>query len=132
MQAKTGFTRLNRIVTVGVLAMLMAGVALASPSNKWRITVDGDAKNAGTIVLSMTPEGGTESTVTVAVADNLHENSVARLIRDATKAKLGKAYKVETDDGESVLVKKKGSSPNIDIVVVSNDVEGISIKLHHE
>lgn len=118
-------------------ALLAAGVALAfaAPaqfSNKWRLKVDGHASSAGTIQLGITPEGGTARQVDVPVDKDLHENHVARLIRDALKAALGKGYHVEIDDGEDVLVKRRGGHPKLDITVAGNSVQGITVKEHTE
>ncbi len=115
-----------------VAGMLLAFAAQAGFSNKWRLKVDGHASSAGTIQLIITPEGGTARQVEIPVAKDLHENHVARLIRDALKAALGKGYHVEIDDGEDVLVKRKGSHPKLDIVIAGNSAQGITVKEHTE
>jgi len=75
---------------------------------------------------------GENCRVEIPVAKQLHENHVARLIRDALKAALGKGYHVEIDDGEDVLVKRKGSHPKLDIVIAGNSAQGITVKEHTE
>ena len=73
------------------------------------------------------------SSVVVAVPGGTHENTAARLVRDAIRAHFGKdVYKVETDDGEDVLVKKRGKTPDFEIVVVRNTAEGLRISLDRE
>jgi len=119
------------------LGILIVGLALAAavqaaPSNKWRLEIDGHASTAGTIQLSITPEGGTAQELDIPVAKDLHENHVARLVRDALKIALGKGYHVEIDDGEDVLVKRRGSHPKLDIVIAGNSVQGIKVKEHTE
>lgn len=117
-----------------LLAFVVAFGALASPSNKWRVQLGGSAKVDGEVELSFTPKGGTASSVVVAIPKGTHENGAARLVRDAVKAKFGKdVYKVETDDGEDVLVKKKRSStPDFEVIIVRNTAEGLRVSLDRE
>ncbi|WP_372012444.1 hypothetical protein [Pseudoxanthomonas sp. 10H] len=119
--------------TTLLLALLAASTALASPSNKWRVQLGGSAKVDGEVELSFTPKGGTARSVVVAIPKGTHENTAARLVRDAVKATFGKdVYKVETDDGEDVLVKKRGSTPDFEIIVVRNTADGLRISLDRE
>lgn len=127
-----GAARIARVVVIGLFTSLLAFASQAAPSNKWRIEVDGSASTAGSIQLGITPEGATTQQVDIPVAKGLHENHVARLIRDALKAALGKGYHVEIDDGEDVLVKRRGSHPKLDIVIAGNSVQGIKLKEHTE
>ena len=121
------------LASVLLLALLAASTAWASPSNKWRLQMSGHAKVDGDIELSFTPKGGTASSVVVPVAKGTGENAAARLVRDTLKATFGKdVYKVETDDGEDVLVKKRGSTPDFEIIVVRNTAEGLRISLDRE
>ena len=120
-------------IVVFVLAAAVAFGALASPSNKWRIQLGGKAKVDGEIELSFTPKGGAATSVVIPVPAGTHENAAARLVRDAVKAQFGKdVYKVETDDGEDVLVKKRGSTPDFEIIVVRNTADGLRISLDRE
>jgi hypothetical protein len=122
--------------TAGAVLMLMLAVsswALAKPSNKWRVEMDGRAKVDGEIELSFVPEGGVASSVVVAIPKGTSENSAARITRDALRKNFGKdVYHVETDDGEDVLVKKRGSTPDFDLVVVRNTAEGLKVRLKRE
>jgi len=120
---------------VGAVAVLLVGwlaIAQADPSNKWRIKVDGEASTAGSIQLTLTPEGGTAQVVDVPVPKGKHENHVARLIRDALKQAIGKDYHVEIDDGEDVLVKRRMGKPDLDLQITGNSVQGIKLKPHKE
>ena len=120
-------------IVVFVLAAAVAFGALASPSNKWRIQLGGKAKVDGEIELSFTPKGGAATSVVIPVPAGTHENAAARLVRDAVKAQFGKdVYKVETDDGEDMLVKKRGSTPDFELVVVRNTAEGLRVSLDRE
>ena len=120
-------------LTVLLLALAVAFAAVAAPSNKWRVQLGGKAKVDGEIELSFTPKGGTASSVVIAVPGGTHENAAARLVRDTLKAHFGKdVYKIETDDGEDVLVKKRGKTPDFEIVVVRNTVDGLRLNLDRE
>lgn len=120
-------------VVVFVLAMVVAAGVMASPSNKWRVKMDGKASIDGEIELSFTPEGAVASSVVIPIPAGTHENAAARIVRDALKSHFGKdVYKIETDDGEDVLVKKRGKTPDFEIVVVRNTAEGLRVGLHRE
>ena len=115
------------------LALLAASLpSLALDSNKWRLQCSGGADSDGVITLRITPKGGAPTEVAVAIKDRAGENAVARAIRDALKAQVGDRYKVETDDGEDVLVKKRGRQPDFEIAVVSNTVKGVHITRDRE
>jgi hypothetical protein len=117
-------------------AALLLNAALAAepnPSNKWRLQCSGGANSDGTIVLLISPEGGTPIDASIAVKDGTGENSVAAAIVKGLKAQLPKDhFKVERDDGEDVLIKKRGGAPNFDVTIVSNDVKGVRISPQHE
>ena len=116
-----------------LFALLAASTAWASPSNKWRLQMSGHAKVDGEIELSFTPKGGTATSVVVAVPKGTGENAAARLTRDTVKKTFGKeVYNVETDDGEDMLVKKRGSTPDFELVVVRNTAEGLRLSLDRE
>ncbi|MBP6439943.1 MAG: hypothetical protein KA280_10780 [Thermomonas sp.] len=115
------------------LALLAASLpSLALDSNKWRLQCSGGANADGVITLRITPKGGAPTEVAVAIKDRAGENAVARAIRDALKAQVGDRYKVETDDGEDVLVKKRGRQPDFEIAVVSNTVKGVRVNSDRE
>ncbi|KRG67725.1 hypothetical protein ABB27_09185 [Stenotrophomonas terrae] len=114
------------------LAML-AQVAGAEPSNKWRIAVNHTADVAGEIELSLTPEGAEATRLVVPIPAGTHENHAAHLIRDAFRSQYGRSlYKAEMDDGEDVLIKVRGQNPDIDLVLVRNTAEGLKLHLSRE
>lgn len=126
------FGRVGRFALVAALFLVAALPAFAA-SNKWRIQCSEGAKSAGEIVFRFTPKGGAAFDVAVPIADGTSENNVARTIRDTFRAKLDpKLFHAEVDDGEDVLVKKKGSEPNFDLEVVSNTVKATRIALDRE
>ncbi len=122
-----------RLTLAAALLFLAALPAFAGGSNKWRIQCSEGAKSTGEIVFRFTPDGGTAFEVAVAIPDHTSEDHVARIIRDTFRQKLDAArFHVEVDDGEDVLVKKKGSEPNFDLKVASNTVKAVRINLDRE
>jgi hypothetical protein len=101
-------------------------------SNKWRIEVKEGANNDGVARFRVTPKGGTPVDVTVNIKDGRSENGVASDVKNAFKAALDKkAYKVEGDDFEDVLVKKK-SGPEFSIELVESTLRGTHFDLERE
>lgn len=122
-----------RVLMLLALAALVATVAFARPSNKWRIQCSEGARSDGVIVFHLQPEGGTVQVIEVPVEKGTGENAVARRIRDVFREQLSpEHYHVEVDDGEDVLVKKKGSTPNFDLRVESTSVEAVRINMDRE
>lgn len=131
-------------ITTGAVAVAGAGIGavvkvagagvdavvpdLSDYSNKWRIECSGGADSDGRVVLHITPKGESHQEVTVAIAKGTGENAVARAIRDALKAQLdSKRFHVEIDDGEDVLIKKRGRTPDIALRVAANTVAGVRL-----
>lgn len=115
-----------------VLLLSCASVAWASPSNKWRIEVSGGANSDGILTLAVAPVGQEVITVEVPLEDGKGENGVASAIGKALEKTLGKGYKVELDDGEDVLVKQRGSTPEFEITLVDSTAKGVKLNLQHE
>jgi hypothetical protein len=101
-------------------------------SNKWRIEVKEGANNDGVARFRVTPKGEAAIEVTVNVKDGRSENGVASDVRGALKAALDKKrFKVELDDGEDVLVKKKGG-PDFSIELVESTLKGTHFDVERE
>ncbi|MFM7706676.1 MAG: hypothetical protein ACKO9D_01415 [Gammaproteobacteria bacterium] len=134
-------SRMRRVVrSLPVLAALVA-VALggfaaapaeAKPSNKWRLVVDGSTKSGGTVVLRVTPVGGTAQDIETQIPVGTGENEVAKILTASVKTALGKGYHVERDDWEDVLIKRRGKTPDFEVTLVSSSIEGTSFKLKRE
>ena len=103
-----------------------------SYSNKWRLEVSEGANNDGVMNFRVTPKGGSAIDIPVALKKGRGEDGCARDIRDTFKKSLDKkAYKIELDDGEDVLVKvRKG--PDIAIELVDSTVKGTRVNLDRE
>ena len=121
-----------RCFAMSILMLSCASVAWASPSNKWRIEVSGGANSDGILTLAVAPVGQEPVTVEIPLSDGKGENAVASTISKTLKEKLGKGFKVEVDDGEDVLVKKRGSTPDFEITLVDSTVKGVRLRLQHE
>lgn len=118
---------------LGLCLVLVATLALAAgTNNKWRLQFSGNADSAGRIVLQLAPAEGEPLTASVDIVQGRSENAVARDVRDALRAQVGKRYHVEVDDGEDVLVKKHRDQPDFVVTVVENSVQGVRIVLDAE
>jgi len=101
-------------------------------SNKWRIEVKEGANNDGVARFRVTPQGGTPVEVTVNIRDGRSENGVAADVKNAFKAALDKkTFKVEGDDFEDVLVKKR-KGPEFSIELVESTLKGTHFDLERE
>ena len=117
-----------RTFLAGLVLALVASVALAAGmNNKWRLQFSGGAETDGQIVLELTPSEGEPLRATADIRKGRGENAVARDVRDALRAQVGKRYHVETDDGEDVLVKKRRGERDFVVTIVENSVQGVRI-----
>lgn len=133
---------LLRPALLGLLALFAAQVALAQEpapaeqhlkySNKWRIEVKEGANNDGVARFRVTPQGESAIEVTVNIKDGRSENGVARDVKNTFKAALDpKRFHVEGDDGEDVLVKKKGG-PDFALELLESTLKGTHFDLERE
>jgi len=121
-----------RAIPLVLMLSLMPALALAAPSNKWRIQVSSDADSDGVVVLRVAPTDSAPVDITVQVPKDAGENHIARLIRDTLRAKLGDRYKIEVDDGEDVLLKKRYGAADFDLTITQKTVAGVRITLDRE
>ena len=85
------------------------------------------------MIFHVTPKNGETTVVRVTVKDGTGENRVAKTIRDAFEVQLPRdLYHIEVDDGEQVLVKKKGGAANFALTWESSTVKHTSIKIGKE
>jgi hypothetical protein len=128
--------------TAAPTAIKEAAVVPASPidrsklsySNKWRVKVDNEAKSDGTLVfrLVMKDTKVEPITVTIPIKKGINENNTADVIEDAMQKAFPRDFNVETDDGESVLVKLNLIEGSSSLVLLSNDVKNLKIKIRKE
>jgi hypothetical protein len=121
------------VFTITLAFLLMTSAGMAKDSNKWRLEFGGKAHSDGVIVLKITPVDGSPINVNIEVADGTSENGVAKVVRDALRAQLPeKAFHIERDDGEDVLIKKRWGASDFNVEIVSSTVEHVSIHLEVE
>lgn len=101
-------------------------------SNKWRIEVKEGANNDGVARFRVTPKDEVAVEVLVDIKDGRSENGVARDVKNAFKAALDpKRFHVEGDDGEDVLLKKKGG-PDFALELLESTLKGTHFDLERE
>ena len=141
MRSFFGHRRLVLSLLIAVLPVAFSAPLVAadakpeklSLSNKWRIEVHGNAESDGTVQLVVTPDQGVASTVNVTLVKGRSENHVAKDIVTALDAQLPKdAFHVERDDGEDVLIKKRGKTPNFNVQVAANSVKDLHLNIEKE
>ena len=122
-----------RLMAALLLVLMVASPATANPSNKWRLQFSGKANSDGVIVITLSPVEGEPVTAEIAIKNNTGENGVAKAVVKSLKLQLDKElYRVERDDGEDVLIKKRHGEPNFDVEIVSNSVKGVRINPDRE
>jgi len=114
-----------------------AEAATAAPAanlrytDDYRISVDDDANSDGEIVFRMTWKEGGSKDVVVAIKKGTNENSIAREIKAAFVEQIGtKKYNIEMEDGESVIIERSGGKGDTSLVLVSNSVKNVDVKVH--
>ena len=101
-------------------------------SNKWRMQVSEGANNAGVMTFRLTPKDGTPIDIPVSLKKGRGEDGCARDIREVFQKALDKkTYKVEVDDGEDVLVKKRHGA-DFTIELVDSTVKGTRVRFDRE
>jgi len=124
-----------RTITRFVLASLLALTALSATAaeNKWRMQFSGNAESDGAVEVTITPNGDNPPVVvSIPVTKGTSENGVAKAVRDGLRAGLPKGYKVERDDGEDVLVKRRMGTARFTLEVTGNTVKGVRVNLDQE
>ena len=123
----------RRCLLPWLLLALSPAVASAALENKWRLQFSGNAESGGTIVLAIDPWGRPPAVqVQAHIVAGTSENGVARAVRDALRAAVGKDYDVELDDGEDVLIHRRLFRRRFEVRVEANDVRGVRINRDQE
>ena len=102
---------------------------IAEPYNKWRIVFNHSTDADGEVVLPSRRSTVSPVDVTTQIPKGTTENQAAQLVKKSLKTTLGKGYKVEVDDFETVVIKKAGKTPKFDVTLASSTVSGLSIDL---
>ena len=108
--------------------------ASLSYSNKWRITFNHEADTSGTLVFRMVMKNSDADPVVLAIPieKGTGENAVAGKVKGALQSAFPRAFNVETDDGESVLVKLGAREGQSSVVLLSSDVAGLKTRIRKE
>ena len=102
-----------------------------SYTDDYRISVDDDANSDGEIVFRMTWKDGGSKDVTVPIKKGTNENEIARTIKAAFVEQIGtKKYNIEMEDGENVIIERSGGKGDTSLVLVSNSVKNVNVKVH--
>jgi hypothetical protein len=121
------------VITLAAIVCLTAISAQAKPSGNWRITFDSRAKAEGLVSLRIAPPEGAPIEVEVKIPAGKTENQVADLVSDALKKALdSKSFRVGVDDGESVIIKKRGKMKKFEVTMLSAPITGLGVKLKHD
>ena len=112
--------------------IVFATAVEARPSNKWRLHFDGKANNTGVIVLKVIPESGQSISIQSEIENNTKENNAAKKVAMDLAATLGDGYKVKNQDGEEVKIKAKGDTPDFELEIISNTIDGLKVKTDRE
>ena len=125
------------VMLFSILLASCSGTAVtgnnSSLSNKWRIQVSEGAKSTGELVFRISPEGQAAMDVSIGIVEGARENKIAAVIRDGLRAQLPEdSYKIEKDDGEDVLIKRRGDAPRFALALISSTVKSVRIRLDKE
>lgn len=104
----------------------------APASNKWRLQFSGAAESPGELVFAITDAGGAAYEVVVPIEGNDGENRVASKVRRALDRALPWGWRVERDDGEDVLVKRRFYHPRFRIALVRGTAKGVRVTFDRE
>ena len=119
-------------VAAALVLAAAASIAQADPAAKWRIQFGDYTSNDGTIAFQITPEGGAAVDVETKISKGSGATTVARTVKDSLKAALGEGYKVETDDGQDVIVRANSKTPKFDLTFAGSTLAGLSVRFKKE
>lgn len=127
-------TTMRLMPRIALLALLtLLSVSASAAENKWRMQFSGNAESDGALEVTITPNGDNPPVVvSIPVTAGTSENGVAKAVRDGLRAGLPKGYKVERDDGEDVLVKRRLGTARFTLEVTGNTVNGVRVNLDQE
>lgn len=131
--------RLTRRFVAAAAALLLGSMIAPlhadeeiKPFGKWRIQFNHKADNDGSVTFRIAPVGQAAIDVETRIPADTHENHAADILRDSLKASLGEGYHVETDDGEDVLIKRRGKTPKFVVTMVSSSLTGLEIRVKRD
>jgi hypothetical protein len=129
----SGLQRMLSVLAMAAFICVSATTAQAKPSSGWRITFDGSTEVEAKIGLRIAPLEATPIDVEITIPAQTSENKVADLVRDGLKKTLGtKDFRVGVDDGESVIVKKRGKTKKFELTMLTPPINGLGVKIKRE
>ena len=115
------------------LSLFAYGASAQDTSNKWRLEFNGRADASGEIVIQITVPESQSWRITVEIPKGMSENTIAKLVKNTLKAQLPKdVFKIERDDWEDVLIKKRMGSDNFKVMIIANTAKGVKMDLEKE
>jgi len=115
------------------LSLFAYGASAQDTSNKWRLEFNGRADASGELVIQITVPESQSWRITVEIPKGMSENTIAKLVKNTLKAQLPKdAFKIERDDWEDVLIKKRMGSDNFKVMIIANTAKGVKMDLEKE
>jgi hypothetical protein len=119
-------------VTAAAVLAAAAGMAQADPAAKWRIQFGSSAYDDGTITFRIAPAGGTAVDVETRITKSSSAGRVASAVKDSLKASLGEGYKLETGDGQDVIIRAKGETPKFEVTLAGSTLAGLNVRFKKE
>ena len=124
---------MTRALLIATVATLLATVAFAAPplAASWNITPSGSAASSGELLFRVAPAGGDSVKIAVPVRNGSDDVAIARAIRQALGAQLGRTYKVELGEGANVLVSDPRGKPSFSIELLDSPVNGLRVSVRN-
>jgi len=117
------------LATVFALAGAMAG-ARGDTADKWRMHTAGKSTSDGEIVLRLAELGGIVAEVTIPIPKYTDQKGIAQRIREGLNDNLpGDRYKVEVDEGDDIIVRKRDDVKDFELSIVGNTADGTEVKV---
>ena len=117
----------------GIVLGTVAQAADSGPAHKWRIDLNHQTENHGTLILRIAPVDGTPIDVETKFPADMNENHAARLLCDTLQASLDEqVYHIERDDGEDCLIKVRHNAPKFVVTLVSSTLTGLAVSIKHD
>lgn len=123
---------MRMFVAMCLSVLLASAAAVANESNKWRLQFSGAAESSGLLVFEIVVQGQPSMQIEVAIEGNDGENRIARKVKNAIQHQAKDWVKAELDDGEDVLIKRRLGKPPVFIMLLSNTVEDVRLRLDKE
>src|SRR5262245_31286843 len=126
--------RIKRVPAIAAAIAMAASVSIAQadPAAKWRIQFGDYTSNDGSITFRIAPEGGAPVDVETKLTKGSGASNAARTVKDSLKVSLGDGYKVETDDGQDVIIRANSSTPKFDLALAGSTLAGLTVRFKKE